>query len=176
MFVVILVAFGFQARKREASRSEERSSWELSRLDAAAAEPAGAPTAGCGRPGWLGLADGDGRRAPSCRSGWTTLDTFAHAASSRWPMLAVSVSLLTGTSGQISMGQVAFLGLGAAIAYQATKEHSLLFLRAVLLAGVVGALAAVAIGLPALRQRRPVPRGDHARASRFVTQNWLLGP
>jgi ABC-type branched-subunit amino acid transport system permease subunit len=89
-------------------------------------------------------------------------------------ILAVSVSLLTGTSGQISLGQVAFLGLGAAIAHQVTTQWSLPFLPAVVAAGGVGALAAVAIGLPALR-RKGLFLAVTTLGFALVSQSWLIG-
>jgi ABC-type branched-subunit amino acid transport system permease subunit len=89
-------------------------------------------------------------------------------------ILAVSVSLLTGTSGQISLGQVAFLGLGAAIAHQVTTQLSLPFLPAVLVAGVAGAAAAVGIGLPALR-RKGLFLAVTTLGFALVAQSWLIG-
>lgn len=171
MFLVILVAFLFQARKREGSRSEERSSWELTRL----MRPLPSALAADRRvraAGWLGLVAvmAVGAIVPIWLS---NSQTFLLTGIVTLAMLAVSVSLLTGTSGQISMGQVAFLGLGAAIAYQVVKEQSWPFLPAVLLAGVVGALAAVAIGLPALRQKG-LFLAVATLGFALVTQNWLL--
>ncbi len=171
MFSVILVAFAWQARTREGSRAEERSSWELTRL----MRPLPSRLAADRRvraAGWTGLAVvmGVGAVVPFWLS---NSQTFLLTGIVTLAMLAVSVSLLTGTSGQISLGQVAFLGLGAAVAYQVTKELSLPFLPAVLLAGVAGALAAVAIGLPALR-RRGLFLAVTTLGFALVTQNWLL--
>jgi branched-chain amino acid transport system permease protein len=68
-------------------------------------------------------------------------------------MLAVSLVVLTGWAGQISLGQVAFLGIGAAIGGAISSRLGWDILIAVLVAGIVGAILAVALGLPALRIR-----------------------
>ncbi len=66
-------------------------------------------------------------------------------------IVVVSLVILTGWSGQISLGQWAFSGLGAMVAgYMAGRHHSDFFATLVV-AGLVGAVAAVVIGLPALR-------------------------
>ena len=66
-------------------------------------------------------------------------------------ILAVSMVLLTGWSGQISLGQFAFAGIGAGTTASLYTEAHADLLVALLLAGVAGALAAIVIGLPALR-------------------------
>ena len=80
-------------------------------------------------------------------------------------MAAMSITLLTGWAGQISLGQFAFLGLGAFTAVALTSGHDLIpsglsqfsvelpWGLAVLLSTAFGALAALVIGLPALRVR-----------------------
>jgi branched-chain amino acid transport system permease protein len=63
----------------------------------------------------------------------------------------VSLVILTGWGGQISLGQFAFVGVGAAVAGGLAANHHVNFLLALLAAGVVGAGLAVAIGIPAVR-------------------------
>jgi ABC-type branched-subunit amino acid transport system ATPase component/ABC-type branched-subunit amino acid transport system permease subunit len=68
-------------------------------------------------------------------------------------VIAVSLVVITGWSGQISLGQFAFVGLGAGTtASLLVHEHADL-LVALLASAVVGALAAVVVGIPALRIR-----------------------
>ncbi len=68
-------------------------------------------------------------------------------------VIAVSLVVLTGWSGQLSLGQFAFVGLGAAVtASLLVHAHADLFL-ALPAAAVTGALAAVLVGVPALRIR-----------------------
>jgi branched-chain amino acid transport system permease protein len=66
-------------------------------------------------------------------------------------IVVMSLVILTGWAGQISLGQWAFAGFGAAVAgNMAGRNHSDFFVTLVV-AGLVGAAAAVIIGLPALR-------------------------
>ncbi|QGG95378.1 ABC transporter permease [Actinomarinicola tropica] len=68
-----------------------------------------------------------------------------------YAMVAVSLVVLTGWAGQVSLGQVAFMGFGAAVGGSVTTRLGWDISVALLLAGLVGALLAVVIGLPALR-------------------------
>jgi branched-chain amino acid transport system permease protein len=70
-----------------------------------------------------------------------------------YALLGLSVVVLTGWSGQVSLGQIGFFALGAAVGAKATVDWDLDLLLAFAVAGVVGALAAVVVGLPALRVR-----------------------
>ena len=172
LFVVILGAFLLQARGRQGSRTEERSSWELARLmrpmpTRLAQDPR------VRRAGWAGLLAlaSVGAVAPLWLS---NSQTFLMIGILNLAILAVSVSLLTGTSGQISLGQVAFLGLGAAIAHQVTLHLGVPFLPAIVVSGIAGAAAAVAIGLPALRQRG-LFLAVTTLSFALVADHWLLG-
>lgn len=68
-------------------------------------------------------------------------------------IIGVSVIILTGWAGQVSLGQMAFVGTGAAVGAVATVNLDLDPILAMPLAGIVGALVAVIVGLPALRLR-----------------------
>ncbi|HVL80092.1 MAG TPA: ABC transporter permease [Actinomycetota bacterium] len=68
-----------------------------------------------------------------------------------YAMIGVSLVILTGWAGQISLGQFAFVGLGAAVAGGLAANHQWDFFATLALAGLTGAVAAVLIGLPALR-------------------------
>jgi ABC-type branched-subunit amino acid transport system ATPase component/ABC-type branched-subunit amino acid transport system permease subunit len=70
-----------------------------------------------------------------------------------YALLGLSIVVLTGWSGQVSLGQIGFFALGAAVGAKATVDWGLDILLALLVAGVVGAVAAVLVGLPALRLR-----------------------
>ena len=68
-------------------------------------------------------------------------------------IIAVSLVVVTGWSGQISLGHFAFVGLGAATTGSLlVHQHADLFL-ALVVSAIVGGLAAVLVGLPALRIR-----------------------
>ncbi|MBI2169708.1 MAG: ABC transporter permease [Actinobacteria bacterium] len=68
-------------------------------------------------------------------------------------IVGISLVVLTGWGGEVSLGQVAFLGVGSAVAGGLTQRHDLDLALALVLAGFAGALVAVLIGLPALRVR-----------------------
>jgi ABC-type branched-subunit amino acid transport system permease subunit/ABC-type branched-subunit amino acid transport system ATPase component len=67
-------------------------------------------------------------------------------------MVAVSLTLLTGWAGQLSLGQFAFVGLGGMSTY-ALVQNRVAFPAAVLLAAAITAVAAAVVGTPALRMR-----------------------
>jgi branched-chain amino acid transport system permease protein len=68
-----------------------------------------------------------------------------------YAMVAVSLVVLTGWAGQVSLGQIAFFGFGAAVGGAITTRFGWDISLALLGAAIVGALLAVVIGLPALR-------------------------
>lgn len=70
-----------------------------------------------------------------------------------YAILAMSIVVLTGWAGQVSLGQVAFFAIGAAVAAKLTTTWSSDLTVGVVVAGLVGAVAAVLVGLPALRFR-----------------------
>ncbi|GAC1593735.1 MAG: hypothetical protein NVS3B21_15060 [Acidimicrobiales bacterium] len=69
-------------------------------------------------------------------------------------MIAVSLVILTGWAGQISLGQLAFVAFGAAVA-GTLSQHGWNFFICLLAAGLTGAVVAVIIGIPALRIQGP---------------------
>lgn len=68
-------------------------------------------------------------------------------------LIGTSVVVLTGWAGQVSLGQMAFVGSGAAIGAWGTVEMGWEPLTAMAVAGPVGAVVAILVGLPALRLR-----------------------
>lgn len=68
-----------------------------------------------------------------------------------YAMVGVSLVILTGWAGQISLGQYAIAGIGAAVAGGLAANHGWDFFAAVFTGGMAGAVVAVAVGLPALR-------------------------
>lgn len=79
----------------------------------------------------------------------STLDLWAFFAI--YGVLAVSLVVLTGWAGQISLGQFAFAGVGAATCAALLVHTSADLWVALLAAAGVGAVTAALIGLPALR-------------------------
>lgn len=68
-------------------------------------------------------------------------------------MIGTSVVVLTGWAGQVSLGQMAFVGVGASLGAWCTVERGWDPVVSMVLAGVIGALVAILVGLPALRLR-----------------------
>jgi branched-chain amino acid transport system permease protein len=79
----------------------------------------------------------------------TGLATFLAA----YLIIALSLLVLAGWAGQISLGQFAFVGVGSATSAWMTLHWHVDLLLGILVAGVLGAAVAVAVGIPALRIR-----------------------
>ncbi|HEX6425380.1 MAG TPA: ABC transporter permease [Acidimicrobiales bacterium] len=68
-------------------------------------------------------------------------------------IVAASLVVLTGWAGQVSLGHMAFVGVGAAVGGALTDHRSWDLAVAGLVAGLVGGVAAAVVGYPALRRR-----------------------
>jgi branched-chain amino acid transport system permease protein len=66
-------------------------------------------------------------------------------------IVAVSLVVLTGWAGQISLGQFGLVGMGAAAAGGLAANHNIDFFAALAIGVAAGALTAVVVGLPAVR-------------------------
>jgi len=89
-------------------------------------------------------------------------------------IVGVSLVVLTGWAGQISLGQFGFAGLGAMTAAGMGVRHWDFFV-CLIVAGLVGALAAVLIGLPALRIQGPF-LAVTTLSFAFTVQYFFLNP
>ncbi|HKY16410.1 MAG TPA: ATP-binding cassette domain-containing protein, partial [Microthrixaceae bacterium] len=72
-----------------------------------------------------------------------------------WGIVALSLVVLTGWNGQVSLGQFALVGCGAIMAGNLMMRWNVDFFLALLAATAVGAVVAFLLGLPALRIRGP---------------------
>src|SRR6478735_8489410 len=88
-------------------------------------------------------------------------------------IVGVSLVVLTGWAGQVSLGQVAFMGIGGAVGGSLTANEGWDISLAMLVAGLVGAAVAVVIGYPAIR-RRGLTLAVITLAFALVTQTYLL--
>ena len=70
-----------------------------------------------------------------------------------WGMVGISLVVLTGWGGHISLGQFAIVGAGAVAAGNIVYHWDLDLFVALLVSGVTGGLLALLLGLPALRIR-----------------------
>ena len=77
---------------------------------------------------------------------------FLYARVLLMALIAVSLTVLTGWAGQLSLGQFAFVGLGGMSTY-ALVQGRLSFPAAVVIGAAITAVAAVVVGTPALRMR-----------------------
>jgi branched-chain amino acid transport system permease protein len=68
-------------------------------------------------------------------------------------VLGLSIVVLTGWSGQVSLGQMGFFAIGVTLGAKATVDWGLDLTLALVLTGAVGAAVAVGVGFPALRMR-----------------------
>jgi ABC-type branched-subunit amino acid transport system ATPase component/ABC-type branched-subunit amino acid transport system permease subunit len=67
-------------------------------------------------------------------------------------VIGVSVGIITGLGGQLSLGQMAIAGIGAVVSFQVSSRVGA-FPLALLYAGLAAAVVSVLVGLPALRIR-----------------------
>jgi branched-chain amino acid transport system permease protein len=70
-----------------------------------------------------------------------------------YSIIGLSLVVLTGWAGQISLGQFGFVAIGAAVSAKFTSEWNVDLTLALVLGGIAGAAAAFLVGLPALRLR-----------------------
>jgi len=90
-------------------------------------------------------------------------------------IVAVSLVILTGWAGQISLGQWGMAGVGALVAGGMASHLQSDFFLTLLIAGVAGALVSLLIGLPALRIQG-LYLAVTTLAFAIAVQVWLLSP
>jgi ABC-type branched-subunit amino acid transport system ATPase component/ABC-type branched-subunit amino acid transport system permease subunit len=88
-------------------------------------------------------------------------------------IIAISLVVLTGWAGQVSLGQMALAGVGAAVAGSLTARAGWDLALGLVAGGLVGAAVAVLIGLPALR-RSSLTLAVTSLAFALMTSSWLL--
>jgi len=88
-------------------------------------------------------------------------------------IIGMSLVVLTGWAGQLSLGQMAIVGIGAAVSATCTSRWNVDLSLALVLGGAAGAAAAFVVGVPALRLR-----GLYLAVTTFAfglaVQFWLL--
>ena len=70
-----------------------------------------------------------------------------------YAILGLSLVVLTGWAGQVSLGQIGFFAIGSALGAKATQDWNLDLSLALVLVAAVGGVVAIVVGLPALRRR-----------------------
>ena len=100
-------------------------------------------------------------------------DSLQVSAGFTLAILAASLLVLTGWSGQLSLGQSGFAGIGGAVGAWTTINWNADLFVSLIVGGLCGAFAAVLVGLPALRLR-----GQLLLVTTFAfgltTWSWLL--
>ena len=90
-------------------------------------------------------------------------------------IVALSLVILTGWSGQVSLGQMGFVGLAGAVTGSLTTRAHWDIGLALLAAGIAGAALTVVVGLPTLRARG-LAFAIMTLAFSVVTSTYLLNP
>ncbi len=88
-------------------------------------------------------------------------------------VIALSLVVLTGWAGQISLGQMAIVAIGAAVSATCTSRWDVDLTLAVVIGAVAGAATAFLIGLPALRLRG-LYLAVTTLAFALAVQSWVL--
>jgi branched-chain amino acid transport system permease protein len=104
-----------------------------------------------------------------------TSDSLKASAVIIYAIITLSVVVLTGWAGQLSLGQLGFVGVGGAVAALATGEWGFDITLALLAGGLAGAAVAVIVGLPALRLRG-LYLGVVTLAFGLAASSYLLNP
>ena len=176
LFVVILVALFLQ--RQQAGRDEEKGSW--------AAVQAWRPIPDELRQLWLVRNAGAlvgaaalvvGLLLPAVASNSASITLVSIMAFS---IIGLSVGIITGLGGQLSLGQFAVAAIGGTVSF-AVSSRTGNFPLAVVYAGVAGAVTLVLIGLPSLRVRGlmlTVTTLSFALVTPtwLLQQSWMLGP
>jgi branched-chain amino acid transport system permease protein len=84
-------------------------------------------------------------------AGWSPSNQYLAAVAIVWGLAAVSLVILTGWGGHISLGQFAIVGVGALTAGNLIQHQNVDLFLALIAAGAAGALVSLIVGLPALR-------------------------
>jgi branched-chain amino acid transport system permease protein len=146
-----VIVIGLLAQKRTLLREEEGSSWEANQeIRTTPRELLAVPSVRTWRRvligvGLLGLIAfpwlGD--------SGMTNRASFAAIVA----MVLLSLVVLTGWAGQVSLGQFAFVAIGALVGGALTSRAGISFWLALPIAAIITTAIAILLGLPALRIR-----------------------
>lgn len=109
----------------------------------------------------------------------TSSQTFLFSRVLIFTLVALSVTVLTGWAGQLSLGQFAFVGVGA-MTTAALVNRGMPFGPATVYGTAVAALVAVVVGAPALRAKGPLfavlTLAFAVAANAWIfNQSWFLG-
>ncbi|MGI8493379.1 MAG: ABC transporter permease [Acidimicrobiales bacterium] len=87
--------------------------------------------------------------------GWSVSHQLLAGFALVWGLIGISLVILTGWGGHISLGQFGIAGVSGMVAGNLISHWNVDFFFVILAAGAAGAVVALLIGLPALRIRGP---------------------
>jgi branched-chain amino acid transport system permease protein len=174
LFVVILVALLLERRRRGVRVDEQATStWQAAReVRPIPREMIGLPEIKLLRYGSLAVIVGAIVTLPM----WLPESRINLASAiTIYAIVGVSLVVLTGWAGQVSLGQMAFVAVGAAVGGALTEKAHWDLGFALIVGGLVGAAVAVLIGLPSLRARG-LALAVTSLSFALATSQYLLDP
>jgi ABC-type branched-subunit amino acid transport system ATPase component/ABC-type branched-subunit amino acid transport system permease subunit len=148
--VAILAGLLFLQRKRSRADDAEESFSSTGILKPIPAALRSLPEVVAGRVGILALAGVVVVVIPLVSGPGTTLE---YTAALIYGIIAISLVVLTGWSGNVSLGQFAFAGVGGVLAGDLIEKANADLFLSLAAAAAAGAVLAVVVGIPALRIR-----------------------
>ncbi|HEY4376512.1 MAG TPA: ATP-binding cassette domain-containing protein, partial [Acidimicrobiales bacterium] len=148
--VAILVGLLFLQRKRSRADDAEESFSSTGILKPIPAVLRSLPEVKAGRIGIMALVAIVIVVIPLVSGPGTTLE---YTAALIYGIIAISLVVLTGWSGNVSLGQFAFAGVGGVLAGDLIEKWNVDLFLSLAAAGLAGAALAVVVGIPALRIR-----------------------
>ena len=151
VLVVILAAFLLQRRKLLRTDESDASSWaNTEEVRPIPKELAGLPSVRSGQRWVIGIIAVVVLAFPFVMSASQTQQGSLYLI---YGIVVVSLVVLTGWGGQISLGQFAFVGVGALFGGYLNASLHVPFLLALVMGGASGGIAAIVLGLTSLRVR-----------------------
>ncbi len=148
---IVLLALLLQGRRRAAAEDAEGGTWRAAEEVRKLPEAVSAlPFVRWGRRALLGGAVAAAAVVPHLLSSDRSLRASALLI---YATLGLSLVLLSGWGGHVSLGQVAFFAVGAAVGAWATSTLGADLFAAIVVAALAGAAAATVVGVPASRAR-----------------------
>jgi len=148
-FVVIVAALLVQRGKLSRAQESGTSSWSTTAI----VKPIPSELRGFPEIRYLkiGLITALGLAAVILPKGWSTSNQLLAGFALVWAMVGVSLVILTGWAGNISLGQFGIVGVGGVVAANLIDRFNSDMFFVLLAAGAAGALVALVVGVPALR-------------------------
>jgi len=84
---------------------------------------------------------------------WSASNLYLACVAMVWALAAVSLVILTGWGGHISLGQFAIVGVGALVGGNLIQHQNVDLFLVLIASGITGAVISLVVGLPALRIR-----------------------